>query len=81
MWQDISTGAQAAPVLWRGTYHFLIGFKARSTGGDASRCYTPSQESMAGELIGPWGEPTTVILLNGYNVKLPSKIAVSQALH
>lgn len=69
------------PSVMEGTYHFLIGFKACSTGGDASRCYTPRQDSMAGELIGPWGEPTTVILLNGYNVKLPSKITVSQALH
>lgn len=31
------------------------------------------QKSMAGKVIGPKEEPTTIALLNGYTIKLPSQ--------
>lgn len=33
-------------------------------------------KNLSGELIGPRGEPTTIISLNGPDIKLPSKFMV-----
>lgn len=49
--------------------HFLVGFKECFTGGNACRS---GQEAMIRELTDPRDETTTIILLNGHNIKLPS---------
>lgn len=51
------------------TTHFLVGFKESFTGGNA--CGS-GQEAMIRELTDPRGESTTIILLYGHNIKLPS---------
>lgn len=57
------------------TNHFLTGFKACSTGSatHARNCKS-DQKPMAQDFTAPSGNSITTILLNGYNIKLASKL-------
>lgn len=55
------------------TNHFWLDLRLTSQKEMHAWYCTFGQELMVGELVGPKAKPTTVILLQGYSIKLLSK--------